>query len=787
MLFNYFKIAWRSLWKNKLFSVINILGLGIAIPFALLSLLQLQASFEFDNFHPDPDRIFRIITDAQEKGGSTAHYASSPWLLADDLEDKYACVEEATRVVRDFGWELGNGIKNLKVNTLFVEPAFFEVFGFALGSGTLPLAPNELAITPECALKFFGDANPIGQTLSHPTYGDFRITGLLNPFKKQTQFRSDVMVSMATYTGRHPESAQPASWGMYEAHTFVKIHKNAAPEALDLAIGESARQSNLLIASTGMSNAFRKQALADISPSREDMRNNPYVESLTDIYINFSIPLMILILAGFNYTNLTLARSLTRTKEVGVRKVMGARRPQLILQFICEAVVIALFALLLGMGILQLMRTFIHVSWVTWEVENTTMIALFFVAFALFTGFMAGILPAWILSGFQPAKVMKGALAPAGLGRSGLRKTLIVIQFAVALGFIFANSHLYNQFEYMATENDNFNRRNIVNITLAGEKYGPLLDEIARNGNIERIGLCSSTFGSLAAEYALKADPAAENMLAWYYAADRNFIENMNLKILAGQNLPPQAAADSAGHFVLLNEEALRRLNLGTAQDAIGKTVFLNNAEVLVAGVVQDFCHFNYQFRKEPLVLRSDPAQYRVMSVKTADGISQDGLMAELNTTWKKHHPYREMVAVWYDREMYERYYPAEDMKMMGVASVVIVVIALMGLLGMIVYSVERRVREIGIRKVLGASIAEVMRILSWSFAKLLLLAGLIALPFGFFFGWMLLNLFTFHSALNVGLMLGLFAGVMFIALLSIAYFTGQAALANPVKSLRSE
>jgi putative ABC transport system permease protein len=420
-------------------------------------------------------------------------------------------------------------------------------------------------------------------------------------------------------------------------------------------------------------------------------------------------------------------------------------------------------------------------------VEDTTTIGVFFVAFALFAGFVAGILPAWILSGYQPAKVIKGSIAPTGLGRAGLRKTLIVIQFAVAMGFIFTNGHLFNQFEYMATENDNFNRRNIVNIMLTGEKQAPLIDEFSRVGSIEKIGFTSSTFGNLAAEYALKASPTAENTVTWYYAADRNFVENMNLKIVAGQNLPLQSAADSAGRFVLINEKAVERLGLGTPREAVGKTAFLNNAEVLVAGVVQDFCHFNYQFRKEPLVLRSDPAQYRVMSVKTAEGISQDGLLAELNAIWKKHHPYREMVASWYDREMYERYYPAEDMKMMGAASGVILVIALMGLLGMIVFSVERRVREIGIRKVLGASIGEVMRILSWGFAKLLLLAGLIALPFGFFFGFVFQNLFTFHPALNTGLMLGLFTGVLALGLLAIAYFTRRAALANPVQSLRSE
>lgn len=784
---NYVKIAFRNLWKNKLFSFINIVGLGLAVPFALLALMHLQSTFEFDNFHPHSDRIYRIITDEKSLDGNKISYASSPYLLSDNLKNDYPSIEKATKVVRDFDWELSNRIKNLSVNTIYVEPTFFEIFGFKLEKGALPFEPNSLVLSHEMAEKFFNDINPIGKTLSHPTYGAFKISGVLKPFKKETQFRSDVMVSMSSYQSRFKDATKPSSWAEYKTHTFVKLRANAQPQSLDLALSQIAKKTNPTIVSAKKTNQFRRQAYNDISPATEDLRYNPYVDKWSDIYFNFSIPLMILLLAGFNYTNLTLARSLSRAREVGVRKVMGAVRRQLVLQFVCEAVIIAFFALLIGLVALQLMKQFIHVQWVTWEVENQTFIWLTYGVFTLFLGVLAGILPAWILSSFQPANVLKGTLSPASFGKISFRKSLIVIQFVVSIAFIFWIGHLYSQFEYMATENDNFNRKGIFNITLADSNYQLLVAEISKNKDVEKVGITSIPFGGITAENAIKADKNEENTATYYYAADKNYIENMNLKFLAGQNLPT-SIADSATNFVLLNEKAVQKLRLGTPKEAIGKTVILNNsAELQVMGVVQNFCHFNYQFEIQPLVFQYNPSQFQVLSIKTNKNISQDAFLADMKVIWKKQYPFEQMVSSWYEKEMYDRYYPAEDMKMMGMASVVIFVIALMGLLGMVTYSTEKRVKEIGIRKVMGASTWDVVKTLSWGFIKLLLIAGMIALPIGYFSGLVILNIFTFHTTINFGLMVLCFTTIVMIAIFTIGYQAIKAALMNPVESLKSE
>lgn len=787
MLKNYIKIAFRNLWKNKLFSFINIFGLGLALPFALLSLLHLQSTFEFDNFHKDPEQIFRIITDEKSKEGGKTSYASSPFLLADKLRNDYASTEFATKTIREFGWELNNRLKSFRVNQIYVEPDFFKIFNFKLEKGVYPIEPNTLVISHEIAEKFYKNTNPIGQILSHPTYGAFKVTGVLMPFKKETQFRSDAMVSMATYTNRNKEAASLKSWGEYESHTFVKLKSNANPTSLDLAITQIGQKTNPNLVALKKSNEFRKQALSEISPSEENLQNNPYVEKWSDIYVNFSIPLMILLLAGFNYTNLTLARSLNRSREVGVRKVMGAVRSQLVFQFICEAVIIAFFALAIGSLILLLMKEYIHVEWVTWKVDNPYIIMALFGLFTLLLGITAGSLPAWVLSSFLPVKVLKGSLSPASFGKINFRKSLIVIQFIVTLGFVFQIGHMYNQFKYMATENENFNRKGIFNLAIPTKNAKLITQEISEYKNVEKIGFTSVLFGGETTQLGIRAQKKGENQASYYYASDNNFIENMHLTFLAGQNLP-YSSADSVGNFVVINEKAVEKLRLGGLNDAIGKTIFINeNIEVQVIGVVKNFCHFNYQFEIQPLVFQYNPDMFKSMVIQTEEKTDQAKFETFIETLWEKQNSYESVSFSWFEDEMYERYYPAEDMKMMGMACLVILVIAVMGLLGMVIYTTEKRIKEIGIRKVMGASVMEVVKILAWSFLKLLLIAGLIALPIGIFGGILFNGIFIFNNGLNFSLMSLFFISVLAIAILTIGFYSMRAALMNPVKSLRSE
>lgn len=781
---NYFKTAWRNIQTNKLFSLINILGLGLAIPFSLLSLIQVQSAYEADNFHPYPDRTYRINTDIKDNGSSITKYALSPQSVAEGLEKNYPAIQKATFTIRDYGWELSDHLKTLPVTSLFVEPEFFDMFGFRFLSGNQPVEPNNIAITKEKAIAFFGTTDVVGKVLTHLTYGDLIISGVLEPYKRNTVFRSDVMVSIDTWKKINKDTIPTSLFG----YTYVLMRPNTSSGQLDAALAGVASVINKEASAKNIreSVTFHKQGIENLSPDFEGLQGNFNVDSVSDLTLNFSLALALLILAAFNYINLTLARSINRAKEVGLRKTIGASRFQIAVQFIFEAVLITLLSLVVGYIVLQLIYRFSYVNWFSWKVDNQWLLWGTFVLFTIFIGVLSGFVPARILSRFTPVKVLKGSIAPSAIGKTGLRNTLVIIQFVVSACFIFVMVTMLNQFRYMATDNSNFNRENIYNIASSGE-LRLLQHDILKNRNVKRVGFASSLFGGNAAQASVKKDKRSTNVSANYYAADADFVSNMHLPIVAGKNLL-SSVSDSASDFVLVNEQLLTSLGLGKASEAIGKTFLLNNQhEVIINGVLPDFCYNNYQFAAQPLILQYNPSRFHVLNIETTAKVDDDVFKSEMNSIWKKYFPHNEMSFSNYRKDLYENYFPVGNMKFMGLFCIVMLIIALMGLLGIVTYQIERKVKEIGIRKTLGASVRQIVKELSKGFIKLAIIAALISLPLGYTVCYYFMDLFVYSNGVNLGLLCILFCGIFLPALMIILYQSSKAATANPVKSLRTE
>ncbi len=790
MIFGYLKIALRSILKNKLFSFINVAGLGMAMAFSLIALIQVQNVFETDNFHPFPDRTFRIITDQQQSGETLHSFASSPFLLADKLKNEYPGIEKTARVVRHFDGELDNRLKSVKVNGIYVDTSFFSIFGFPLAKGTVPAAPNTLLLTHEAAQKFFGDNEAVGQSLTHPDLGIFTVTGVLKPFKRRgTHFRSDVMVSMATYLRKTPGATGTESWNNPDIYTFALLENGTETPALQRALDDIARYHKPVMAAGKSTYSFRPQLIGDISPDVEGLERNVYVDSVKGLFSQSFIAFVILLLAGFNYVNLTLAKSIGRAREVGVRKVAGAGRVQVLIRFLTETVLLSLLSLAVAAVVFQFIRMNIHAEWMVWDVENKLMMWLIFVIFAVATGLLAGWLPAMMLSAFRPVQVLKGDLAPGTFGKAGLRKTLMVAQFVVTVVFMFFVSAMYSQFDYMATDNDNFNRKNILNLSLAGDRTTALpLNEVRRLKGVLRVGVVSSPFGGGVAGCTLSSgeDKNAAPVSAEYYAADVAFIENMKLQFVAGHNFAA-SRADSAGNFVILNEMAVTRLHFGTPSAAIGRSFKLNDdREVIVQGVVKDFCTSNYH-ELHPLVMQYDPSRFRVLSVLTQDHTDRSRFEASLKGLWAKLYPYEPIAFTWSEEALHDRFFAGDDVKFFAMICGAAFVIAIMGLLGMVTYTTERRTREIGIRKVMGAEVAEIVRLLSAGFLKLLFIALLIALPLGYVAGMSFLNVFEFHTNLDISIISFFLVAMFGLSLFTLGFRVTRAALINPAVSLKDE
>jgi putative ABC transport system permease protein len=800
MLKNYLKIALRSLWKNKLFSLINIGGLGLAMTFCFIQLIQVQSSFEKDSFHPFPDRTFRILTDATDNNGKVYSMASTPFPLGQKLLDGQSVVEKAVRINRTFGGDLNNGIKTLRAYGLYADSTFFDVFGFKLEKGTPAIAPRTAVITRDLAERFFGNANPIGRTLTHPEMGTFTITGVFKPIAPfQSHLGDDIVLSFATLPLTRPD-IKTDNWLDYNTYTFVLLTKGTSRAALDRALAAVANDNRKTVDFKEIKgHAFRSQALTEISPDYENLLNNPGIEPIWKISVGLLIPLIIITLAGFNYINLTLTRSLSRAREVGVRKVAGARRRQLVIQFLIETMLIALLALGVGYVGLVFMHANIHVRWLTWEVNDTTVLWIVFFGFTLLTGLLAGLLPARILSGYQPVNILKGETVAAGLGNLGFRKTLTIIQFVVALVFMTGTGIMNSQFKYMATDNENFNRKNILNIplvrqpagdgSLAGDDFTLLGNEMAKQAGVKRVGAASATFSETAGKVKLaktteKGDEAAKKD-AFVYSADAGFIENMKLKFVAGSNMP--VSRDTSVHFVVLNQNAARALGWKDPKDVVGQTILLNQSEVIVSGVVKDFCFMRYELPVAPLVLAFDQREIGVLSLEIEEGADPEQVEAGLEKVWKRFYPHESFVSSWYEQQMYDRYIGGGDQQLMDMMILVVFAIAATGLLGMVTYATARRVKEVGVRKVMGASVAQIMHLLSASFIKMILIAAVIALPIGYLLGSLFLNIFTYHTQPGPGVFFTCLGVLLAIGLLTIGIQTYKAAITNPADTLRDD
>ena len=786
MIQNYFKIAWRNILKYKLFSFINILGLSLAIPSVLMGLIQIVNYYEYDNFHEDDGRVVRVITDEKQKDGTITNWASSPASLGTYIKEKFAGIDNSTTVVRDFDWVLSNEIKIKNINTLYTDQSFFQLFKFPLEKGIYPVEPHTIILTHETAQWFFKDSNPIGNSLEHPTYGSFKIVGVLKPFNHQkTQFRTDVMVSFASYLAINKKSND---WSELNAHTFLKIAKGMTAADLGRQLAKASTQINTLLEKTENNTLhFKPQFLSEISPSKEILKNDPYIQDVRSISLNFAFQLIIMLLASLNYINLTLARSMNRSREVGVRKVAGATKSQLVLQFLIESVLISYIALGIGLFLLWFIKNQIHVSWLTWDIDHWGYLILLFFVFNLVLGLVAGASPSLILSSYQPVKVLKGAISPASFGKIGFRKALIVGQFTIALVYIFFMGHVFHQINYMANDNKNYQRNYILNINLPGHQYKPLATELNAIKEVQKVGYTSLTFGNAPTQTSIKNVKSEVANRAYYYASDHNFIDNMGLKMVAGNNLIT-SNSESPSPMIVINQKAVEKLNLGSDQEAIGKLIVLNDTiSATIIGVVANFCHYDYEKKIEPVVFQYNPSLFKVICLKTSPVDDRKSLELAIGNLWKKHNPHQEMNASWLDNDMYERYYPYEDIRFAGMEGIVIFVIAILGLIGILTYSLEKRTKEIGIRKVIGATTFEVIKLMSNDFIKLLAIATTIAIPIGIAIAVYMNSYFVFNNGIGYVTMSLFLSIVIGTALGAVGYFSWSAAQTNPARTLKAE
>ncbi|WP_019987664.1 ABC transporter permease [Rudanella lutea] len=787
MLKNYLKIAVRNLWKHKLFSLINVFGLASGLTVCLLAIAHIRGAFTYDSFHSNRDRTYRILTDVVSQTNDMHPYATSPMPLAEVLKRDYPFVEAATRVVRTYGDVSGNG-RVLSLITFAVDPGFFRLFSYPLAQGRPATEPGTAVVTRQTAERFFGTADPIGKTLQQGDTGPMLITGVLAENPAPSHLRFDMLVSLAP-------SAQTKLPGVFydwreyhNGYTYVLLKPGTRPEQLDNVLPSLARRVTQGLAFAHEKGySFRTQALTRLSPSRQDLMFTTYEPQIGGLLAELGIGLITLLMAGFNYINLTLARSLGRAREVGIRKVAGALRWQVQAQFMAESVVLALLALGLAVGMLELVRPMAFVQqWMLGSMAWDAPLWAMCLGFSIVAGLLAGLIPARVLSGFEPAQVLRSQTGLRVLRGLSLRKSLIVTQFTISLVAMITLMTLMRQMNYMATADYGFRRTNVLTIPLADLPADRLAQKVEQLAGVESVGVTSDLFGAHGdTRMARRQRNAPDSTPAFTFAVGRQFLQTLQLKLVAGTD-PFSSVADTSSHRVVINEEAVRKLRLGSPAEAVGQTFWFDGAELQVAGVVKDFRFTSFAWAIMPLVLRHQPGGLRYLNVAVADGAT-DNVRAEVAQIWKALKPYDPFAGIWYDDHLRERHTHADDTDFMGLLVGLAFSIACLGLLGMVTYSTQTRTKEVGIRKVMGAEVGQIVWLLSRGFVWLLLLAAAIALPLGFLAGHAILFHFAYHVSIGLETLGACFGVLLLLGSLTISFQTYRAALADPVKSIQTD
>jgi putative ABC transport system permease protein len=807
---SYFKIGWRNIIKYKAFSAINVFGLALAMSVCMLIILMLADQRRYDAFHEKGDRIYRITL--------SSNYATTPHPLAAAIRTDYTVSEATTTLVPGPAGDAVYQDKLADMRGYFADPSFFTIFSFELEKGNRLTAlqrPNTAVISQELASQLYGQEDPIGKTfdfsdrqLAFPqevdgigttpvSWGTFTVTGVIDETKYKSHLKFDVLMSAASEASliaekKREDRTNVWDW-FYQPYTYVLLKETKNADDLQTALDDLAVRTYTDKKNEQTKNLrFIPQKLSDV---QLNLRGNDTNSRLPLIGYNFLIILasIIMLTACFNYTNLSVARALTRAKEIGVRKVTGARRGSIVIQFLSESVITSLIALVLATGFLYVLAPAFKSLWLNkflnFELPTSPGVYIVFFAFALLIGLIAGIYPAFYLSKYNPVKALKN-LGVSQRNKLGLRKMLSVSQFIISLFFITTALLVYQQFNYYMQFDYGFKIENIVNFPLQGVDYQKLKHELSALPEVTTISAtdiipATGTNNNMELK---KPGTQDEYMAASVMQTDENFLNTLEVKLLAGRNLPPY---EEGSNYIVISEKALQKLGFQHAQEAVGQTLEARwgNEQLVIAGVFEDFtCRLLINTREvNPIVLRNQPAGFQYVNVKIT---SPDlmGTVKKLEAQWKKIDPVHPFKYEFFDQQLASMQQGVFDLvRILSFIAFLAIVISCLGLLGMATYTTERRTKEIGIRKVLGAEEFSIARLLSKEFINMLAIAILMGVPLSYFVNNLWLQQMTTRVEFGIGTALSGVLVLLTLGILTIGSQTLRASKANPVDSLKME
>jgi len=795
---NYLKVALRTIRRHKGYSFINIAGLALGMACSILIIFYIQHELSYDRFHANADRIFRVAVDGM-LGGQSINGAVTPNPLAPALSSRYPEVVAAARFYKRDAMSVKFADREfMESGIVYADPAIFDVFTFPMIRGNVKAAlerSRTVVLTESTAKKYFGTEDPIGKFLKFNNQSDYAVTGVIRDVPQNSHLKLSLICSMETFFARNPVLRD--NWfNEGNSYTYIRLDRPETRKPLEAKLADLMEEKfgKLLRAAKGRLQ-FRLQPLTAIHLHSHLQWEFGANSDILYIYIFAAIAAVILAIACVNFMNLATARSARRAREVGLRKVVGAGRRDLMGQFLGESTSTSLLALAVALVFVKLaLPLFKSISGIELALgvgQLSWLIPVFF-GLVLFVGLAAGIYPAVYLSAIRPVKALKGG-PEAGSGNARFRRILVVGQFVLSIAMISGTRIIEDQIRFMKNRDLGFQKDQILAINTSDQTILKNLEQVKSRfkeiPGILEVSATSHVPGQTPNNNIVTPEGLETAMKCCFIRADADYVRTMGMEIVKGRNFSKDMISDGK-NAILINETAVRKL---AWQDPIGKTMKVGGAGPLqfssktVVGVVRDFNYSSLRNSIEPFYIDNDMSSLDVLAVKIkADQAGR--IVGELKKAWKTISPDK-LFDFFFVDELFDAQYRSEERlnTIFSSFSLMAIAIACLGLFGLASYMAERRKKEVGIRKVLGASIGEVVGLLSAQFLKLVGLAALIAWPIAYLGMSIWLRGFAYRTPISPWTFVFSGLAALAIAFLTVSYQAVRAASANPVDSLKYE
>jgi putative ABC transport system permease protein len=790
MLRNYFNVALRTLLRDKSASLIKIISLSVGmICFAIISLF-IYHELSYDRFHENPGQVFRVVKDFVNDDGSRIPDATTPPAFGPAIQKDLPEVAYTTRLFPNWGRKYliqYDSIRSYEEGVVRIDSSFFDVFSFPFVKGekkTATANPNFIILTESTAKRIFGNEDPIGKALKMDIVqvaGDFLVTGIVKDVPENSHFTFDFLISLRTFDDPRDDTPLNTNWGFYNFYTYVRLNPKADPEAFQ----------------TKIQGVFKKY--------NPDSKTECYAQPLTDIHLKSNlkwelstngdysyirilaiIALFTIILAAINYINLVTAQSTRRAKEVGIRKASGAVKSSLVKQFLIESTIMSIIAIILSIAavesILPQLKNLLNSTLSFFDGGGKNVLSIV-IGVGLATGLLSGLYPAFYISSFEPIKVLRGAVTGFG-GDTFLRKGLVTFQFIISTILIIGTLVISSQISFVRDKKLGFSKENIMIIKNAGglKNRQSLLTEIRKSSGVKNAGAADGILGGLNWTTTAQAKGQEKSLLLNLLSVDYDFLDVMGVKFREGRNFSRSTQADSSA--LILNETAVKQLGIN---DVIGSQVAAGGDPYTVIGVIDDFHFSSFHEPIKPFgFFLIEPRVNRLFVKIEGDRMVES--IVEIQKLWTTLVPERPFEFTFQDEQVSKLYASeVKFQKLFSTFTFIAILIACLGLFGLSAYTAQQRTKEIGIRKVLGASVLGVTQLLSKEFLKLVLVAIAVSIPIAWYVMNEWLYTFAYHVELHAWMFVLSGLGAVLIALFTVSFQSIKAALTNPVNSLRNE